>query len=155
MSIVLRNADRQILKSGEIMKEITVLVPNKVGALADVTEALGNNGVNIESISAQGFGNQGVIRIITSDEKSAMHALTKMAASKEGYEIKMGEVLTITMADKPGELAKIARKISRAGVNLECIYQLRKDHEVQLVIKPENLIEAAAALKKGGLEFKI
>ena len=138
------------------MKEITVIVPNKIGALADVTEALGNNGINIESIAAQGFRDQGVIRIITSDEKSAMHVLTKMSAVKEGeYEIKIGDVIIISMPDRPGELAKIARKIARAGLNLESVYQLKKDHEVQLVIKPEKLEDAAAALRKNGVNVKV
>ena len=137
------------------MKEITILTPNKVGALADVAEALGNNGINIESISAQGFKDEGVIRIITSDEKSAMHALTKMAASKEGYEIKMGDVMIVTLPDKPGELAKIARKIARAGINISCIYELKRDHEVQLVIKPEKLEDAASSLKKNGVNVRM
>jgi len=138
------------------MKEITIIVPNKMGALADITEALGNNGINIESISAQGFKDVGVIRIITSDEKSAMNALTKMSATKEGlYEIKMGDVMVVTIPDKPGELAKIARKIARAGINLECVYQLKSDHEVQLVIKPEKIDEATAALKRNGVNVKL
>ena len=138
------------------MKEITIIVPNKIGALADVAEALGNNGVNIESIAAQGFRDAGVIRIITSDETSAMHALMKIAAVKEGeYEIKMGDVMMITIPNRPGELGKIARKIARAGINLESVYQLKSDHEVQMVVKPEKLDEAAAALKKNGVRVKL
>jgi hypothetical protein len=137
------------------MKEITILTPNKVGALTDVAEALGNSGINIESISAQGFRDMGVIRIITSDEKSAMHALTKMAATKEGYEIKLGDVMVVTMPDKPGELAKISKKISRAGINIECLYQIKSDHEVQVVIKPEKMEDAAVALRKNGVNVKI
>jgi len=137
------------------MKEITILTPNKVGALTDVAEALGNSGINIESISAQGFRDMGVIRIITSDEKSAMHVLTKMAATKEGYEIKLGDVMIVTMPDKPGELARISKKISKAGINIECLYLIKSDHEVQVVIKPEKMEDAVAALRKNGVNVKI
>ncbi|MEM2974256.1 MAG: ACT domain-containing protein [Candidatus Micrarchaeia archaeon] len=137
------------------MKEITVLTMNRVGALADVAEALGNNGINIDSISAQSFKDMGVIRIITSDEKSAMHALMKMAAVKEGFEIKLGDVIIVSIPDKPGELAKIAKKIARAGINIECIYQLKRDHEVQVVIKPEKLEDAVSTLKKNGVNVKV
>jgi len=137
------------------MKEITILTPNKIGALTDVAEALGNSGINIESISAQGFRDMGVIRVITSDEKSAMHSLTKMAATKEGYEIKLGDVMVVTMPDRPGELAKISKKISRAGINIECLYQIKSNHEVQVVIKPEKMEDAAAALRKNGVNVKI
>ena len=138
------------------MKEITIIVPNKIGALADIAEALGNNGINIESIAGQGFQNQGVIRIITNDEKSALHTLTKMPAVKEGeYEIKIGDVMLITMSDKPGELAKLTRKIARAGINLESVYELKKDHEVQLIVKPEKIADAVEALRKSGVNVKV
>jgi hypothetical protein len=137
------------------MKEITILTPNKVGALTDVAEALGNSGINIESISAQGFRDMGVIRIITSDEKSAMHVLTKMAATKEGYEIKLGDVMVVSLPDKPGELARISKKISKAGINIECLYLIKSDHEVQVVIKPEKMEDAVAALRKNGVNVKI
>ena len=138
------------------MKEITVIVPNKVGALAEIAEVLGNNGINIESISAQGFGDVGVIRLITSDVNSAVNALEKFTASKEGYEVRSSDVITITLIDRPGELAKVARKIARAGVNLECVYQLKKDGgEMQLVIKPEDIEKTVEALRSEGIKFRV
>ncbi|MEM3030377.1 MAG: ACT domain-containing protein [Candidatus Micrarchaeia archaeon] len=125
------------------MRQITVLVENRVGALADVTEALGASGVNIKSISAQGSGNEGVIRLITEDERTAVNAL-----EKAGFRVSVGDVMTIKLRHRPGELAKIARKLARAGVNIECIYQLSSDREsAELVLKPDSIENATRALR--------
>ncbi len=125
------------------MKQITVFVENRVGALAEVTEALGGVGVNIKSISAQGEGAKGVIRLITEDERTAVSVL-----EKTGFKFAVGDVMVIKLKHRPGELAKVARKLARAGVNVECIYQLISDKEgAELVLKPENLDAAMKALK--------
>lgn len=128
---------------GVSVKQITVFVENKVGALADVAEALGGVGVNIKSISAQGEGARGVIRLITEDERSATGAL-----EKTGLKFSVGDVMVIKLKHRPGELAKVVRKLARAGVNLECIYQLISDKDgAEVVLKPDNVDAAFKALK--------
>ena len=125
------------------MKQISISVENRIGALADVAEALGASGVNIKSISAQGTGGEGVIRIITEDERTAVSAL-----EKTGFKVAVGDVMTIKLRHRPGELAKVARKLARAGVNIECIYQLSSDREsAELVLKPDDIASATKALK--------
>ncbi len=107
------------------MKQITVAVENKVGALADVCELLGNVGVNMESISAQGEGNRGVIRIVTTDDTTA-----KKILEKSGYNVSVGDIETFEVKDRPGELAKATRKLAKDGTDVECIYLLRKQGDV-------------------------
>ncbi|MEM2175382.1 MAG: ACT domain-containing protein [Candidatus Micrarchaeia archaeon] len=139
------------------MKEITVFVPNKVGALAEVAEVLGENGINIISVSAVGIGEKGVIRLITSDEKSAINVLAKYLATKTGggYEMKIGDVIIVKLVDRPGELAKVCRKLARANINLEAVYLLREKDGVEVAIKPEKLETAIKELKKVGIEFRV
>jgi hypothetical protein len=138
------------------LKEITVIVPNKVGALAEVADVLGSNGINIISISAVGIGEKGIIRLITSDEKSSINVLTKYIAEKKGsYELKVGDVIVVELADKPGELAKVCKKLAKANINLEAVYLLRGRNGVEAVIKPEEIETAIKELKKVGMEFKI
>lgn len=125
------------------MKQITVLVENRVGALADVLEALGGVGVNLKSISAQGERNSGVIRFITRDEMTAARTL-----KKAGFNIIVGDVITLTIRDRPGELAKIARRLSDRNVNIECIYLLSRGKEgAELAIKTDNVAEAVKVLR--------
>lgn len=129
------------------MKEVTIIVPNKVGELAAITEDLGNNGINILSISAMGFEDKGVVHLITSDERSALRVL-----NKRGLDVRLSDVLVVTIPDRPGELAKIVKKISRAGINIEGVYQLKKDKGIaEIVIKPENIDEALAVLHENNV----
>jgi len=125
------------------MKQITVLVENNVGALADVLDALGNVGVNLQSISAQGEGQKGVIRFITRDEISSSQAL-----KKAGFNIMVGDVVTTTVKDRPGELAKVVRRLADRRVNIECIYLLSRGAEgAEVAIKTDNMAEAVKVLR--------
>jgi hypothetical protein len=126
------------------MREVTIMCENRVGALADVCEALGGVGVNIRAISAQGVGGSGVIRLITEDENTARNVL-----EKAGFKISISDVVSVKLRDRPGELAKIARKLARSGVDLESVYIVgRINNEVEVVLKPTSVREAIMALKK-------
>ncbi len=117
------------------MKEITIKVQNRVGALADVAELLGGLGVNIEAISAHGEGDFGIIRIITNDSKTAMKNLAKLPGMKS----RESDIIIVDMSNKPGELGKITRKLANKGVDLESIYLVSKLSDVmQVAIKPAN-----------------
>ena len=126
------------------MREITVITANKVGALADVCEALGGIGVNIKAISAQGLGECGIIRLLTEDEMSAKNVL-----EKAGFRIAVGDIVTVKLRDRPGELAKIARKLATSGVDVESVYIIgHSNGDVEVAIKPRSVRDAMAALKK-------
>lgn len=126
------------------MREITVMVENRVGALADVCEALGGVGVNIKSISAYGVGGKGLIRLLTEDETTAKNVL-----EKAGFRISLGDIVTVKLRDRPGELAKVARRLATAGVDVESLYIVgRVNSDVEVAIKPSSVRDAMMALKK-------
>lgn len=137
------------------MKEVTVIVPNKVGALAEIAEVLGGQGINIIALSAQGFGDKGVIRLITNDERSAVNALTKYISTKKNtYEVRLNDVLVVTLQNRPGELAKICKKIAKAGINIESVYLLKGEKGIgELVIRPEKIEEALSVLKENNIHL--
>jgi len=126
------------------MREITVITENRVGALADVCEALGGVGVNIKAISAQGVGETGIIRLITEDETSARNIL-----ERSGFRIMVGDVVTMRLRDRPGELAKVARKLAVSGVDIESVYIMGKvNGDIEVALRPKSVKDALAALKK-------
>ena len=125
------------------MKQITVLTENRVGALSDVCTELANVGVNIKSITAQGQGDYGIIRLVPEDVNTAKYVL-----EKAGFKLTVSDILIVSLADRPGEMAKIARKLSNAGVDVECIYILGKEGDkVQVAIKPSSIEHAMRALR--------
>lgn len=100
------------------MKEFRVSVPNEPGQLALVSAALSQKLVNIRTVA--GFGAAGpVVTFITDHDGRAREALDELGLRYEEV-----EVLTVTLSDKPGELARISRTLADAHLNIDSIYVL-------------------------------
>jgi len=110
-----------------MMKDLKVTLENRPGTLADLSEALGDAGVNIEGIC--GFAREvkgsedrefvtHVAHILVDDATPAKRAL-KAAGIKIEEE---REAIVIDMKDRPSELAAVARRIADSGVNIEFFY---------------------------------
>ena len=126
------------------MDQITVLVQDEPGALAKICEAFGKNGVNIKSISAEGLGEAGIIRVITEDMNTAKRALTR-----EGYNFSVAEVIGIRLPDKPGELGRVTRSLASEAINIQHIYILGKEGgKTDITLKVEDVEGAKEILKK-------
>ena len=125
------------------MKEITIISENRVGALAYICELLGGNGINIESITAYGIGDAGVVRLVTEDVESARRSL-----SKTHHRVIVGDVLVVKLDDVPGALGKLARRLARKGVDIESVYLLsRSKGFTEVAIKTGDLAAAKEAVK--------
>ncbi|MFH1447662.1 MAG: hypothetical protein ABIG39_02260 [Candidatus Micrarchaeota archaeon] len=126
------------------MRELTIVTENRVGALADVCEALGHVGVNVSSISAHGYANKGIIRLVTSDEITAKKTLEKI-----GMNVVLGDLLIVKIPDRPGEIGKLTRKLSDFNINIEGIYLLgRSNSRLEMAIKPDDIQKASQAIKR-------
>lgn len=85
------------------------------GTLANLGEALGKAGVNIEGIRGFAYEGKGVIHVLVEDAASARQAL-----EEKGIEAKKeSPVIVLDVVDKPGELGNICRNIADAGVNID------------------------------------
>jgi hypothetical protein len=103
------------------MKEFKVYSENKRGELARIAEALAQSSVNIEAIASEDTHPKSFLRIVTNDVKTTQRAL-----SRAGYEFEEKTIIILDLIDRPGELWKLAKRMSRAGVNIESIYLLEK-----------------------------
>ena len=125
------------------MKEFDVLVEDKPGELAKVCELLGRNGVNIKAIASERSHNEPLIRIVTDDEMT-----TKSSLTRKGIPFDAREVLSVRLSDRPGELGKMARKLARAGVNVDSIFILSKeDGFTDMALTVDNMKKAKSALR--------
>jgi len=100
-------------------KQFDVYVQDRPGEVFRVTEALAHNAVNIRGIATDVGGGRPRVHIITDDDSSARSALK--AAQLNFVE---NEVIVVSMADKPGELTKIIKKLARGGVNINSLFML-------------------------------
>ena len=121
------------------MKDLTVMLPNRPGALAGVAEQLGKAGVNIEGYCAFAVAGGGIANVLVEDGEAARQAL-----SGSEYEVRIvQEVLIFEVENRPGELGKISRKVADAGVNLSFAYMATDN---RLVLGAEDVEKARSAL---------
>ena len=124
------------------MKEFKVFVNNKVGELARVTEALATHAVNLKAIASEGGQASSFLRIVTGDV-----ATTEKALRNAGLKFELNEILSLELMDRPGELAKIARRLARAGINVESIYILgSRQGKTEIGMVVNDLDRAKAAI---------
>ena len=119
--------------------DITVIINDLPGALAQVGETLGNAGINIEGYCSIVFGGKSYLHVLVEDASIARSELEKIG-------LQVGQerpVLTVDMEDAPGELGQVARKIASAGVNIDMVYMATRS---RLVVIAYDLERARAAL---------
>ena len=92
------------------MKDLTVILDDRPGRLADLGQATGSAGVNIEGVCGTTEGGQGVIHILVENP-----AATRASLSEAGIEVS-GErdVLVVDVEDRPGTMGEVARRIVEA-----------------------------------------
>ncbi|MBN1458815.1 MAG: ACT domain-containing protein [Armatimonadetes bacterium] len=97
--------------------QLSVTMANKPGQLAKVGAALARAKVNIEAISVVDSAEVGVVRMLTSSAAKAKAALKKM-----GLEAVQQPVLVLKLANEPGALSEVAKKLAAAKINIEYVY---------------------------------
>lgn len=120
------------------MRDLTIRLENRPGALAEMGEALGAAGVSIEGGGAFVVDGKGIAHFLFEDTVAARKALEAKGITV----LADREVLVQRLQqDQPGQLGKIARLMADAGVNLEVIYS---DHQNQLILVVDDLPQGRA-----------
>lgn len=120
-------------------KDLTVVLKDRPGTLADMGEALGRAGINIDGICGVHCQDETAIHILVEDVDGARRAL-----EASGIEVSdEREVLIMEVEDRPGVVGDVARSIANAGVNIELVYLATN---TRLVIGADDLDKARAAV---------
>jgi hypothetical protein len=130
--------------------QLSVFLDNREGVLADLTEYLGTNGINIRALSVAESRDFGVIRMVVPDPSRAAELL-----GRKGYNIQKVEVLALRVADEPGGLGKALRVLADEHLNVDYLYTFLDklgDHAV-VIIRVDNLDFAMAVLMSSGFRL--
>ena len=93
--------------------QFVVQLKNQPGAMAILAEELASRGVDLRAIGGGGIGVSGHVIMTTADDVT-----TKQVLDEGGYTYVEGESILAEVDDKPGGMARIARKLADAGVNI-------------------------------------
>jgi uncharacterized protein len=117
------------------MRDLSILLDDRPGAIADMGDALGRAGVSIEGGGAWVVDGVGVAHFLFNDGAAARRAL-----DAAGIEVLAErEVVVQRLQGEPGQLGKLTRRMAEAGVNIEVLYS---DHDHQLVLVVDDVEKA-------------
>ncbi len=102
------------------MQDLVINLENEPGTLAQLGEALGNAGINIEGVCAIAGADDaaGEVHILVQSAQLARAALEEVGLSGD----RERDVEVVSIVDQPGEMGRHLRKISEAGVNVDLVY---------------------------------
>ena len=87
-----------------IIKQISIFVENKPGRLAEITEIIAKNDINIRALSVADTTHFGILRIIVDDPEMVQRVL-----KEAGLTVSITSVITAAINDRPGGLAAVLK----------------------------------------------
>ena len=132
------------------IKQLTVFVENKQGALVSITNTLSQHNINLRALSIAETKEFGILRLIVNDEATAEKIL-----KEEGYLIKITDVVGVKIGDQPGKLSEALKVLDDNKINMEYLYAFmaRTEKHAYVVIRVEDNDAAEKALLAAGFHL--
>src|SRR5512140_3232584 len=127
------------------VKQLSVFLENQPGALSRPVQVHARAKLNILSLSVADTQQFGILRFIVRDWEKALALL-----EKEGFVVKVTDMVAIEVSDAPGGLAAILSSLEKTHVNLEYMYGFTqaKQGKGLLVFRFDDPDRAIEALQK-------
>ena len=130
-----------------IIKQISIFVENKPGRLAEITEIIAKNNINIRALSVADTTHFGILRIIVDNPEEVERILRDA-----GLTVSITSVITACIHDRPGGLAEVLKLLSSRDIQIEYMYAFiaKSDNEAYVVMRIEAEDAAVKLLHDSG-----
>ncbi len=130
------------------MKQLSVFLENKKGALAAVTSLLTKENIDIQAMSIADTQDFGILRIIVNDYKKAYSVL-----KEDGEVVSVTEVTVATIRHEAGSLSALLDLLDKADANIEYMYAFTSTSKTKAyaVFRFEDGKKGVEALKKNNI----
>lgn len=130
------------------VKQISVFIENKKGALAEVTQFIAENKINLNALSIADTRDFGILRIITDNPNNARDILRS-----EGYTVTATAVLAVAIDHTPGAMASVLAILNDADIVIEYTYAFMSNtpDKAYMIFRVDNNDKATAALTAQGV----
>jgi hypothetical protein len=129
------------------LREISLTLPNRPGALAGVARVLAKERINLAAISVDSAAGKGRVRLIVSDPDRATALL-----ARAGYDVEVREMLAIRLEDRAGRFLRVLDVLAREKVNIQSVAILvaREGNQPLVALSASDLPRARKVLQKAG-----
>lgn len=127
-----------------VVKQLSVLVENKRGALAELCSELAKLAVNILALSVPEQAGVAPVRLVVNQIDAA-----KKIFGSLGLKYDEEEVIAARVSDRPGALGKLTRKLADHNIDIKYAYgSILKGVGAAVVILAVSDVAAAAKIAK-------
>lgn len=127
--------------------QLSTFIENKIGRLAAVTDVLAKNDINIHAMSVYDSTEFNIFRFITDEPYKALEML-----KKEGYVVRMTEVVVVEPLDKPGTMNRIFHLLADNNISINYLYPYAvTDAPYMLVMSTTNKDKTIELIRESGL----
>lgn len=131
------------------IKQISIFIENKSGALHNVLKLLRDNGISIIISNVSDTSEFGIYRLICSDTDKAFHILRE-----KNINVTVSNVYAIRLADnKVGAAADVMALITEAGVGVKYMFSFLLDGKGVLLFRADNEEKANEVIMLNKLDF--
>ncbi|MBR1687269.1 MAG: ACT domain-containing protein [Prevotella sp.] len=129
-----------------LAKQLSVFLENKSGRLTEVTEVLGEAGINLTMMNIADNSDFGILRCIVSDPERALQVLRE-----RHFAVKVTDVIAFSCPNASGALSRVLKLMSDAGVFIEYLYSFNSGDVAHIVIRPTDLGTCEQVLSQAGV----
>ncbi len=126
-----------------IVKQLSIFVENKAGAIAHITNLLGSNNINIRSLQIADSTDFGILRLIVDDSAKALELV-----KKEGFTAKLTEVISVVVPDRPNGLNDLLKILTDNNVEINYLYVFigKNNLGAEAILKTEDVAKVETLL---------
>ena len=130
-----------------VIRQISVFMENRPGALAEVTRFLANHDINLRALSLAESRDFGALRLIVADVDGCADVL-----HEGGYHYSESDVLAVEVPDEPGGMAGVLEILAEGHINVEYAYAMveKREGSALIVLRVDDPDRAGAVLKTRG-----
>ena len=129
-------------------KQLSIFLENKSGRLTEVTDVLGEAGVNLSAMSIADNSDFGILRCIVSDPEKAYKVL-----KEAHFAVKITDVIGFVCPNTSGSLAVVLRYLSQKDIFIEYMYSFANGDMAHVVIRPSDLDACERVLEEKKVEL--
>jgi len=133
------------------LREISLSLPNRPGALAGVARTLARERINLAAISVDSASGRGRVRLIVNDPDRAMGLL-----SSAGYETEVREMLAVRLEDRAGSFLKVLEALAGEKINIQSVAILvaRDGNQSLVALSTNDLPRTRRILQRAGFHSR-
>ena len=138
------------------VKQISIFMEHKPGALHELTTLLANNDIHIRALTVAETGETALIRFIVDN-----FLWTVSLLNKSGYHAIFNDVIVLKISNVPGGFNHILEILYKANINIEHTYSIMSsknnssgsESDAYMVFEVDDFDKASDSLTKAGFQI--